>query len=277
MIQSVTEQEGELKAVGDYGTTIRARRKALGMNQFQLADKAGVSRNAVAGWETGHSRPDLDTIPSLCRALGISADEFFGLGKNNASGESRLLKLFWALDRRDREAMLWQMEAVLAGRKIERSSQSREIPIPGYVSVFSSDLGAAAGTGCLLGETQGETVFLLADEETERADEVITVSGDSMAPTFLNGDRVLVAHTDRLRPGEIGIFLVNGEGYIKEYRPDGLHSHNPAYRTMTFRDGEDVRCAGKVIAKLKPEQIPDEEQLRLIEEAEQGRKRGERS
>ncbi|MCR5297269.1 MAG: helix-turn-helix domain-containing protein, partial [Clostridiales bacterium] len=42
-----------------YGDVIKNRRTALGMNQAALADLVGVSRNTVAGWETGHSRPDL--------------------------------------------------------------------------------------------------------------------------------------------------------------------------------------------------------------------------
>ena len=46
-----------------YGEIIRIRRKALNMNQADLASRVGVSRNTVAGWETGHSRPDLDCLP----------------------------------------------------------------------------------------------------------------------------------------------------------------------------------------------------------------------
>ena len=68
-----------------------------------------------------------------------------------------------------------------------------------------------------------------------------------------------------LRYGEIGIFLVDNEGYIKEYREDGLHSHNPAYRTMTFREDQSVRCIGRVIGKLKDSQIPTKSQLRMLD------------
>ena len=53
-----------------------------------------------------------------------------------------------------------------------------------------------------------------------------------------------------LREGEIGIFLVDNEGYIKEYRKDGLHSHNPAYAPLTFSENEPVHCVGKVIGKV---------------------------
>ena len=252
----------------DYGSVIRARRGALGLNQAQLASRLGVSRNTVAGWETGHSRPDLATLPSLCTALEISVDAFFGLEKQRTAEESRFLKLFFSLDERDREALEWQMRGLLAGRKRQKAAPAPLSVAPRVVSVFVSDLGAAAGFGAALGEAQGERMFLLADEETEQADEVITVSGRSMEPTFLDGDQVLVKHTGSLRPGEIGIFLVDNEGYIKEYREDGLHSHNPAFPTMVFDEGQSVRCVGRVIGKLRPEQIPDEEQLRLVQAEE---------
>ena len=277
----------------DFGTVIRSRRNALGMNQARLAEETGVSRNAVAGWETGHSRPDLGTVPVLCEALGISLEAFFGVEKPRNEEERRLLTFFTTLDQRDREAILWQTEALSEGRKrqsaaeerwkrhttaeappakpkrggIGRAGQIREAEVPRFVTVYASDLGAAAGFGAALDEAQGEEICLLADAETERADEVITVSGHSMEPTFMDGDRVLVEHTDRLRPGEIGIFLVDNEGYIKEYRPDGLHSHNPDYGMIPLSGEETVRCVGRVIGKLREEQIPDSDQLNMIEEA----------
>ena len=36
---------------------------------------------------------------------------------------------------------------------------------------------------------------------------------------------------------------------------------------MTFREGQTVRCVGRVIGKLKEEQIPSREQLNRIREA----------
>ena len=260
----------------DFGAVIRARRNALGMNQARLAEETGVSRNAVAGWETGHSRPDLGTVPSLCEVLGISLDTFFGTETPHTEEERRLLRLFAALDERDREAILWQTEALAEGRKRQAAAtvpavkpvrKGRKNSVPHFVTVHMSDLGAAAGFGAALDEARGEEIYLLADKETEQADEVISVSGCSMEPTFMDGDRVLVQHTERLRPGEIGVFLVDNEGYIKEYQPDGLHSHNPEYGMIPLSGEETVRCVGRVIGRLKEEQIPSRDQLNTIEEA----------
>lgn len=280
----------------DFGLVIRSGRNAAGMNQAQLAEAAGVSRNAVAGWETGHSRPDLGTVPALCRALGISIEAFFGAEARETADERRLLKAFAMLDGRDREAILWQTEALAAGRRRQdeaararaqtaigrkrradtdgakapgagKAGERRSVPVPRFVTVYASSLGAAAGFGAVLDEAQGEEICLLADDETEQADEVITVSGRSMEPTFTDGDRVLVRHADRVRPGEIGVFLVDNEGYIKEYRPDGLHSHNPDFGMVPLNGEETVRCVGRVIGRLKDSQIPSREQMNAIEEA----------
>ena len=249
-----------------YGELIRRRRTALGMNQAELAERVGVSRNTVAGWETSHSRPDLGTLPALCRALGISLNAFFGLEKKRTAEENRVLEIFSALEAQDRESILWQMEA-LRDRRAEQRRMEAPVPVTKVVTLFRNELGAAAGFGAALGEAQGEKMVLLADRDTERADEVITVCGRSMEPTFYDGDQVLVQHTKELREGEIGIFLVDNEGYIKEYRKDGLHSHNPEFRTMTFHEDQSVRCIGRVIGRVKEEQIPTREQINRITEA----------
>ena len=262
----------------DFSAVIRARRNALGMNQSRLAELIGVSRNAVAGWETGHSRPDISTVPTLCKALGITVDMFFGLESPRVAEEDRLLRLFTTLDPRDREAILWQTEALAEGRKRQAAMaesamkpvrKTREVPVPHFVTVYASDLGAAAGIGAALDEAQGEEIYLLADDETEQADEVITVSGCSMEPTFMDGDRVLVRHTDQLRPGEVGVFLVDNEGYIKEYREDGLHSHNPAYAPLVFSENEPVYCVGRVLGRVREDAWADDESVRAWQEYEQ--------
>ena len=272
-----------------YGERIRDRRCALGMNQAELAEKIGVSRNTVAGWETGHSRPDLATLPKLCATLKMTLNAFFGVERKRSAEERSVLELFFSLEEGDRESMIWQMEALRDRRAEQRRMEGARAGEPAQISgteriraardakpvlslprtkeLFVSDLGAAAGFGTPLGEAQGERMTVLEDAETRRADEIITVCGRSMEPTYLDGDMVLVQHTKELREGEIGIFLVDGDGYIKEYRKDGLHSHNPEFRTMTFHEEQTVRCVGRVIGKLREEQIPDSDQLNMIEEA----------
>ena len=59
--------------------TIRSRRIANRLSQRELADRLGISYQAVSKWERGVSFPDILLIPALCDALGISADELLNV------------------------------------------------------------------------------------------------------------------------------------------------------------------------------------------------------
>ena len=245
-----------------YARVIREGRAGAGLSQQQLADRTGVSRATVAGWETGHSRPDLDALPKLCKALGISLASFFGVREGISREERNLLLAFRGMEEADRQAFVWQAEALTERRRASRTEELKSR----VILLYRSDLSAAAGFGGTLEAERGEKIWIFRDETTERADEIITVNGRSMEPTYYDGDELLVEHTDRLREGEIGIFLADGEGYVKEYRKDGLHSHNPAYPTMRFSEGNDVRCVGRVLGKVRTEQRPSEAQIEMLEE-----------
>lgn len=53
---------------------IQALRKAKGVSQEELADKMGVSRQAVSKWESGQSTPDLDKIILLSDLFDVTTD-----------------------------------------------------------------------------------------------------------------------------------------------------------------------------------------------------------
>lgn len=58
--------------------TVQTARKAAGYTQQRLAEKLGVSRSAVAMWETGGTRPRSDRLLRLAEILGCTADELLG-------------------------------------------------------------------------------------------------------------------------------------------------------------------------------------------------------
>ncbi len=64
------------------GSRINKYRKAKSMTQEELAQKLGVSAQAVSKWETDASCPDISLLPQLCRVLGVSTDELL-TGKSN--------------------------------------------------------------------------------------------------------------------------------------------------------------------------------------------------
>lgn len=67
--------------------TIRARRRALGMTQEQLAERLGVSAPAVSKWEQGASYPDVTLLPALARLLGIDLNTLMGFARTPEKAE----------------------------------------------------------------------------------------------------------------------------------------------------------------------------------------------
>ena len=105
---------------------------------------------------------------------------------------------------------------------------------------------AAAGTGFYFDDIPADTIEA---PEMPGADFVIGVSGDSMEPTFSDGDDLYVRKTQAVQFGEIGIFLVEGTCLVKELGASGLVSHNENYETI--KGTPEIRCVGKVLGRVE--------------------------
>lgn len=57
---------------------IVTHRKKLGLTQEGLAQRLGVTNQAVSKWESGQSCPDITLLPALADIFGITIDELFG-------------------------------------------------------------------------------------------------------------------------------------------------------------------------------------------------------
>lgn len=57
---------------------IKALRSKAGLSQAELADKLVVAREDVAGWESGQSSPDIETLKSLAALFGVSTNDLLG-------------------------------------------------------------------------------------------------------------------------------------------------------------------------------------------------------
>lgn len=65
---------------GGDGDRLRLARLARGLSQAELAQAAGVSRQAVAGVEAGRWDPSLRVALGLARALSLGVEDLFGVG-----------------------------------------------------------------------------------------------------------------------------------------------------------------------------------------------------
>ena len=63
---------GATRNANDVAATIRAARRARGLTQAQLADRAGVGRQWLVALEKGHDRAELGKVISVMGALGLT-------------------------------------------------------------------------------------------------------------------------------------------------------------------------------------------------------------
>lgn len=109
---------------------------------------------------------------------------------------------------------------------------------PGFISPMS------AGTGQQAGDEYPENYHLIK-EPPRGTSYIAPVSGNSMEPTYQSGDKLFIHACTEIRRGQIGVFFMDGQQWIKELGDGELISHNEKYDPIPVR--EDIRCQGLVL------------------------------
>ncbi|MBR4749044.1 MAG: S24 family peptidase [Abditibacteriota bacterium] len=190
-------------------------------------------------------RSSFQNTMKLCRALELDPYELVNgvvrkAKKSALSGEDRSrLEAMRKASRREKEIVDFVLKLSGAGDAAKT------------LSVRLFDMAVSAGPGNELTEDSYEQIDILYRAALRGADFCLTVKGDSMEPRFSGGDIVAVEETPSLSYGEIGVFVLNGEGYIKVYDREGLVSLNPKYDVIKPREGDDFRTVGRVLGKAE--------------------------
>ncbi len=232
------------------GEQIKKYRNIKGMTQQDIADALGESSGRVIyNWEKGIGRPDCDKLARLCDLLGVSADELIGCksmaGRPTAT-EWGTLQKYRALDEHGKEIVDYLIDS-----EYKRVTALTRKPKPRMLKIDWFAQPASAGTGNILDSDLAEELLVPESAEAEQADFVISVGGDSMEPTYHDGDKVFVEKCDAVDIGEVGIFVVNGDVYIKELGNQCLISHNEKYKPIRIGENDSVYCCGRVIGTVE--------------------------
>lgn len=73
------------------GKRIAESRRSAGFTQEELANRLGVTPQALSKWEKGASSPDLVMLSSVCQILDVSADYLIGKNKKKIVENGNLL------------------------------------------------------------------------------------------------------------------------------------------------------------------------------------------
>jgi len=228
---------------------IRKFRENCGLTQKELGQKLGYPNGAiVSNWENGKSNPDYDNIVKLCSLFHISANELFDINTDShnfslTSKEKMQVTKYHMLDEHGKTVVDYLINEEYA--RIISTAKKKSRPRLMYINSYSFPV--SAGVGSFVENEVPEQILVPECPEAEEADYVLTVTGDSMQPKFNDGDKVYVVNQQSVEIGEIGIFVINGDAYIKKLGKGQLISLNKKYKPIPLNNDDSIYCCGKVI------------------------------
>ncbi len=236
-----------------------------------------AATQTIYGWERGHSQPTIDTFIEMCRFYGVSdVFSYFGdvseISDVISISEREHIKKYRLLDpygkeavdcvldvesRRCEAARKEQLEQAAEDlrKSREQAEAAEEIAPPIPLHQPYAQVAAAEGAGAFLLDDGFDEILVEMNKYTKQADVILKVVGRSMEPVIADGDRVLVRQQPSVRIGEIGVFIVDGQGYLKEYQADRLVSLNPDIDDVLVGDLQSTECYGKFIKVLNPDWV----------------------
>ena len=243
----------------DFGQRMQRRREELGRSRAELAAALGVSPSAISNYEKGISFPKEEILLRLFDAMEtdpntLLQDSFRAGSRVFTEGEQRLVEQYRGLSPRGRETVRDLVDALCEYRDEAESGRAAE---PRVIPLYRSP--AAAGYAApVFGEDFD--YISVEDEVPPAADFAIRIQGDSMAPYIGDGSVVYVNH-DPLRPGDVGIFCVDGDMFCKQYHKDpaGIvylfslnRARSDADLVLLPSGGRTLVCFGRVILHAPP-------------------------
>ena len=250
------------------GQVIRQYRRKAHMEQQDVGKQLGCSGNAIGGWETGRNGPSLDVIPRLCEVLNIPIYELMGIPAPEPTlpeRDARSLANLRALNDYNR-----QTADQLVLRLLAEQDQAEQRTLRQYHSrlPYVDQLGPAAGPGAPAPDyAEPETLYLRASRASESSDVIMKVNGNSMEPGYPDGCRVFVNTGEETPIGEVGVFIVDGEFFIKQRQADCLYSLNRSHADIRFHENMDIKHYGRVIGIVDEGDVLYGEELNRVRDA----------
>jgi len=115
---------------------------------------------------------------------------------------------------------------------------------PRIFRLYDIPVSAGADMYLLSSDYEKITAEDIIPSETSYA---VRVRGDSMEPKYYDEQIVFIREQPTLEHGEIVVFALNGESYIKELGRGELISLNNKYASIEIKETDDFRVFGKVI------------------------------
>lgn len=234
------------------GERIRLVRKTANFNQTEFAKVLGLSMNYISLIEVGAKSPSDRTLQDISTLFGVSLDWLqyeVGRMKEEVSDKELLkiknkfklddasfdiLKGYFALTPAEREMFTEFLMRIFQ----KEAEPTRTVPFYGRL--------ASAGHGQIVyDDFPADVCEVPNDSKYKHVIYGIAVNGDSMQPLLNDGDILYIEPASDIPINDIGIFILDGEAYVKKRGKSSLISINPAYGEIPFAPS--IRCMGRVV------------------------------
>ncbi len=246
------------------GDRIKVTREALKLTQEELGALCGTTKQTIFKYETGIvTNIPLDRLELLAEQLEVTPAYLLGWEEESPALPEKLSQLaepFSRLNDAGQDKVVDYTADLAASGKYLRTEPAVVVPFPrarkrrdGFVELRVYDQPAAAGLGNYIDAPDFSVEQYPAALAPEGAEFGVRISGRSMEPEIPDGCTVFVRPTPAVEPGEIGIFVYDGQAYCKRLIADRaerrtlLRSLNPEYADIVVADESRLRTLGKVL------------------------------
>lgn len=216
---------------------LKQKREELGLEQQELAERIGVSKQAYFKWEKGLSKPTKANIAKLEKVLKVPEGYL---------SEDEISFLYKQLTEPNQEKAITYVRDLVSSQKVISIAEKR--------SEYHVYEKLSAGIGAsVYGDLDYDVVYY--NEELPH-DFASWVDGNSMEPTYQNGEVALIRETGFDYDGAVYAVVWDSQTYIKKvYREEeGLRlvSINKDYPDKFAPFDENPRVVGKIVGHFMP-------------------------
>ncbi len=235
------------------------------LNKNTLSKACNIPYTTIDNWyKRGYEGLKLATVRKIATFFDTTLDYWFlddvtdeNYGKSSgfkvSYNEMKHIEKYRTLDTYGQETV-----DMILDREVQRMDQLKEEPFTYIAPEGQPNLRTLQYYRRIASAGTGQVVF--EDMPTERIDipdipeyrcvsYAIGVNGDSMEPLYYDGDILLIETTLQIEVGEIGIFIVDGEAFVKQLGEGKLVSLNDKYKDIPLT--EYSNCMGRVVGKLE--------------------------
>lgn len=276
-----------MKRVSDFASRLKEYREQSGLTQLDMSKQCGIPYQTLSRYELRQRIPKVDTAVEIAEALGINPLWLQGydvskdiLSLDLGDGQTAVPPIMGHIDTgktklfpyspaamdlaRDFDTLDSHGQSAVRGLMDEELNRMAELDelakfqepeeekhIPRYLSPYAAGVASP-----IFGEEYED--YTLQSGDPKGAVFAVKVQGDSMEPYIKDGSTVF-CNKDPMLDGDIGVFIVDGAGVIKQYHKEGgivyLFSLNrkraDADIMLPPSSGRNLSCQGRVITKRK--------------------------